>query len=502
MSTRLDRSKTGRSHPAAEDVVIRLDPPAPPKPRAVLSTGEPIKDARRSARAVYRLVGIGLSATDALCLSAALLLAYWVRYGTWFPDGYVGIGLVAIGLWMVVFRSFGLHAPDRLSPAEEFRRVFNASSVGLTLLVLTIFWSHTEFSRIWVAVAWVLSVVFELLARQIWRKYQYKLRVNGKLSLRTLIIGTNDEAGKLAHVLNKKGSGFAPLGYVVASGPLTSPDGLAVIGHLDDLRATIRSGAVDCLFVASTGINPDEMLAVSQAARQEKVSVRVSANLPQVLASRISVQPIGQTMAISLKPVHLTRTQIVLKRTFDLTAAGLLSILMLPVVGAIAIAVRLTSPGPVIFKQRRVTKGGRVFQMYKFRTMNDGAELPSDEIDPSAPFFKIIDDPRITRVGRYLRRWSLDELPQMWNVVKGDLSLVGPRPLPAEQVAANLTLLDPRHDVSAGVTGWWQISGRSTLSPQDALHLDLFYIENWSLAFDLYILMKTFGAIVARKGAY
>jgi lipopolysaccharide/colanic/teichoic acid biosynthesis glycosyltransferase len=101
-----------------------------------------------------------------------------------------------------------------------------------------------------------------------------------------------------------------------------------------------------------------------------------------------------------------------------------------------------------------------------------------------------------------LRRWSIDELPQLWNVVKGDLSLVGPRPLPAEQVAANLSLLGPRHDVHAGVTGWWQISGRSELSAEEALHLDLFYIENWSLAFDLYILMKTFGAIIARKGAY
>jgi exopolysaccharide biosynthesis polyprenyl glycosylphosphotransferase len=244
------------------------------------------------------------------------------------------------------------------------------------------------------------------------------------------------------------------------------------------------------------------MLAVSQAARQEKVSVRVSANLPEVLSSRISVQPIGTTMAISLKSAHLSRAQTIIKRGFDIIASSILILVTLPLWVAITIAVKIDSRGPVLFKQRRVTKGGHVFLMYKVRTMDDGAELPPDDDDPSVPFFKPVDDPRITGVGKFLRRWSLDELPQLWNVLKGDLSLVGPRPLPAEQVAANLDLLGPRHDVSAGLTGWWQISGRSSLSAEEALHLDLFYIENWSLAFDLYILMKTLGAILARKGAY
>jgi lipopolysaccharide/colanic/teichoic acid biosynthesis glycosyltransferase len=146
-----------------------------------------------------------------------------------------------------------------------------------------------------------------------------------------------------------------------------------------------------------------------------------------------------------------------------------------------------------------VTKDGRVFRMHKFRTMRTD---PDVSLDTTTPFFKLQSDPRLTRVGKFLRRFSLDELPQLWNVITGEMSLVGPRPLPADQVAANLDLMRPRQAVPAGVTGWWQINGRSLVTPEEALRLDLFYIENWSPTLDLYVLLKTFGAVVGRDGAY
>jgi lipopolysaccharide/colanic/teichoic acid biosynthesis glycosyltransferase len=150
-----------------------------------------------------------------------------------------------------------------------------------------------------------------------------------------------------------------------------------------------------------------------------------------------------------------------------------------------------------------VTRNGRVFEMYKFRTMvSDPGAIPGSA-DPSVAFFKLgDDDPRITPLGRILRRTSLDELPQLWNVLRGDMSLVGPRPLPAEQVRANTTLLDGRHDVRAGISGWWQVNGRSDLSIEQSVDMDLFYIDNWSIGLDLYILFKTFHAVVSRRGAY
>jgi lipopolysaccharide/colanic/teichoic acid biosynthesis glycosyltransferase len=155
----------------------------------------------------------------------------------------------------------------------------------------------------------------------------------------------------------------------------------------------------------------------------------------------------------------------------------------------------------VFFHQKRVTRGGRTFKMHKFRTMTIGASDATD-LDMSVPFFKLDQDPRITPIGHRLRKWSLDELPQLWNVICGEMSLVGPRPLPAEQVATNLELLGPRHEVSAGMTGWWQINGRSDVVPEEAVRLDTFYIENWSLTFDLYILLKTLSTVLERRGAY
>jgi lipopolysaccharide/colanic/teichoic acid biosynthesis glycosyltransferase len=157
----------------------------------------------------------------------------------------------------------------------------------------------------------------------------------------------------------------------------------------------------------------------------------------------------------------------------------------------------------VLFRQERVTEGGHTFRMYKFRTMtvqaDDGQGTSPDR---SAPFFKLKSDPRLTPLGRRLRKWSLDELPQLLNVLRGEMSLVGPRPLPAEQVSANVELLGPRHEVRAGITGWWQIQGRSTVGPEEAIQLDQVYIENWSPALDLYILVRTVGVLFKREGAF
>jgi lipopolysaccharide/colanic/teichoic acid biosynthesis glycosyltransferase len=186
----------------------------------------------------------------------------------------------------------------------------------------------------------------------------------------------------------------------------------------------------------------------------------------------------------------------ILKRAFDLVMASTALVVTLPLWAAIAVAIRLSSPGPVFFNQERVTKDGRVFRMHKFRTMRVDVDSP---VDASTPFFKLQADPRLTPVGRVLRRLSLDELPQFWNVLMGEMSLVGPRPLPADLVAANLELLSPRHEVPAGITGWWQVSGRRAVTPEEAVQLDLFYVQNWSLTLDLYILLKTFVAVLIEE---
>jgi exopolysaccharide biosynthesis polyprenyl glycosylphosphotransferase len=479
---------------------------------------EPLVESTEATRGagvgrLYARIAAGLAATDVLCLISALLVAWTVRFG-FIPltSGYAMALMLGAALWIPVFHAYGLYGIRHLSAAEEFRRVISAASTGALLVVLVSYWSKSELSREWVALTWAFAVVLELIGRRLWRARVFQLRSEGRLSVRTLIVGTNDEAGRLAAALSSPRLGFEPIGFVAASDDFVatsddhvSPSTQPVMGHLKGLSELVEEHGAECVFVASTAVSSKDALGIMQVSRRTGIEVRVSANLPQILASRLSVQPVGpEVMAISLKPVRLSGTQTVVKRGFDLAVSSLGMFVALPLLGAIALAIRLTSKGPVLFRQERITKGGRAFTVYKFRTMLvDGDQILREHgIDTSSPFFKIEDDPRLTGVGRILRKLSLDELPQLLNVIKGDMSLVGPRPLPADQVAANLELLGPRHEVPTGVTGWWQVNGRSSVAPEEALRLDLFYIENWSLSLDLYILLKTVGVLMARRGAY
>ncbi len=446
----------------------------------------------------YRQIAVGLAVSDALCMVVALSASHALRYPGRGVSAQEAIVLaVAPTVWIVVFYTFHLYAPQHLSPHEELRRVIGASGVGMVLLVMASYWSKASFSRAWVGLTWMLVLVLELLPRRWWRAYQWRLRVDGRLALRTLVVGTSLEADRLVEILQVADSGFHPLGHVVASDPTVPANRLPVLGRIGELDRLVPEHAADCLFVASTGITESDMSRVAQVARQAGVEVRVMANLPHMLTSRLAVLKVGKTIAVALRPVRLSGPQAALKRLIDLAVASLVLLLTLPVWPVIALAIRLDSRGPILFHQERVTKDGRVFRMHKFRTMRTG----DPALDTTRAFFKIESDPRITRVGGILRRLSLDELPQLWNVLTGEMSLVGPRPLPADQVAANSDLLAPRQVVPAGITGWWQINGRSRVTAEEALRLDLFYIENWSPTLDLYILAKTLGAVAGRQGA-
>ena len=278
------------------------------------------------------------------------------------------------------------------------------------------------------------------------------------------------------------------------------------MGMVADLRDVIREVGAECVFVAASALSANEMGYVAKAVRLEGVEVRVTATLPEVLSSRVAVQSLGGVTALSLRPVRLTGTQAVIKRAFDIVVAGLGLVLLSPVLAAIAVAVKVTSPGPVLFRQKRVGHRGRPFTMLKFRTMQVGADSMVEELRAEhgvdGLMFKMKDDPRVTRAGRFLRKVSLDELPQLINVVIGDMSLVGPRPPLPEEVTRYEDWQFDRLEVPPGISGLWQVSGRADLSFEDCVRLDLFYIENWSLAYDLYILAKTIPVLVSKRGAY
>ena len=459
-----------------------------------------VRDTRgRSVAAEYRRLSALLAAADYLLILASFLLAYLIRFGT-SPGRFAFLPVLVFGppAFVAVFAAFRLYSVQRFSQAEEFRRVFYAVTVGITGIVTASFWTKAQLSRLWIGYSWVLCLVLLMVARRLWHHYTWKARSRGRFSYRTLIVGNNDEAAHLAGVMATVPAGYAPIGYVPIEGGTADMGSLEAVESLDDLGKAVSDTGAECLFVASSALRPHDMALVSKVARLAKGEVRVSANIPEIISTRLSAQPFGGVMAFSVWPVRLTGIQAATKRTFDLVFGMLLLLPSLVLWPAIATAIKVDSRGPVVFRQTRVGRRGRPFAFLKFRTMMIGADAKPS----TGPLFKDRDDPRITRAGRVLRRWSLDELPQLFNVVRGDMSLVGPRPsLPAEVEHYEGWQRD-RLEVRPGMTGLWQVSGRSDLSFDDYVRLDLFYIENWSVAYDLYLLAKTVPAVLLGKGAF
>lgn len=403
-----------------------------------------------------------------------------------------------------VFALLRLYSLSSLSPAEEFRRVPVGVGLGMSLVVLTAFWLGRPISRIWVGVTWVLALVLVMATRRGWHWWMGKARARGILQVKTLIVGTNDEGRRLAHNIRGK-LGFRTVGFVSTGENYVRLDGLPV-WSFEDIQGAIRASGADSLFIAASAVSPGHIREASRAARRQDVALRISANVTQILSSRVMIQPIGQSLALSLRQVRLSGPQAALKRTFDVAVAGAVTLFTAPVWIAAAALVVLTSRGGVFYRQERIGREGRPFMIYKFRTMVAGAdqmlESLRDSNEASGPLFKVRDDPRITRVGRALRRWSLDELPQLLNVLRGEMSLVGPRPPLPREVDTYAEWHFDRLAVRPGMSGLWQVSGRSDLPFDEAVNLDLFYVENWSIGYDLFILLKTLPAVLARKGAY
>jgi exopolysaccharide biosynthesis polyprenyl glycosylphosphotransferase len=458
------------------------------------------------ARALGR-VGLAMLALDAVLLAASLALGHVIRFGlTWPPRSEVLAIAIAGPAWILVAAAWGLRRPHRLSGAEELRRVVAAVSTAVVLVWTAAFWWQAAVSRGWLGISWMLGTAALSGHHLAWRGVLERARARGRLRLRAAIVGTNAEGEQLARQLADSGA-FEPVGFVWTGLGDPRLDGLPRLGDVETICEGAASLEADCLFVAASAVSEGQMLGLIRAARRRGLELRVTTTLPGVYATRVTLQPIGPeggSVSLLVPPVRLSGPQAALKRLVDIavSAAGL--VLLSPVLAAIALAVKLDSPGPVLYRQVRATRHGRPFTMLKFRSMLPDAEadLRRRGVDVTRPFFKLEgEDPRITRVGRFLRRTSLDELPQLWNVLKGEMSLVGPRPLPIEQVRANLELLAARHEVRAGLTGWWQVKGRADLDTPEALRMDAFYVENWSLWLDLEILLRTVAVVLRGEGA-
>ncbi|HMH46814.1 MAG TPA: sugar transferase, partial [Solirubrobacteraceae bacterium] len=322
---------------------------------------------------------------------------------------------------------------------------------------------------------------------------------------RAVIVGTGKHIGDLAHAL-----GDAPHSPIEVVGFLSpnalAANGLQALGSLDDLQEVLGSQRIDELIIADPDFPQVDAVELIDQCHQRGVRVRLAPSTMELLIHRAEFVP-GQSVPLfELGPPVFEGVDFALKRTFDLLGASILLILLSPLLLAIVIAVRVSSRGPILYRSTRRGIGQQPFPCLKFRTMHTHAEERQADLEElneaSGALFKIRDDPRLTRVGSLLRRFSLDELPQLVNVLRGEMSLVGPRPLPQRDYEMLEDWHRKRYLVLPGITGLWQVSGRSELDFDDLVNLDFIYLEHWSLALDLTILLKTVPAVISRRGAY
>lgn len=455
---------------------------------------------------------------DLLLVLAGFWLAAYVRFQTDFlgeaepAADYFGIIFATVPLWIGIFAFTGLYEQLR-SGSEEVKRVFHGVNLGIVAMILTSFFlAERDFSRGFTATAWLSCLVTITAGRIGMRRALRTIRKRGFLQVPMLIVGLNEEARAIARTLTRcPWIGYTPVGFVAANGELNgkkvgSIDGLPVWGTAPDIGRAVDRASASAVLVASSAVPEEKLARLYRDLQDHDVEVRVSAGLLNIAASRVAVEPLDGVPVLVLRKIQLARPQAFLKRAFDFGVGFATTALFSPVLIAVSIAVKMSSPGPVFYRQKRVGQYGREFGMLKFRSMITGADQMLSELqaqnEADGLLFKIREDPRVTKVGKFLRRWSLDELPQLLNVVTGHMSLVGPRPPLPEEVARYDDWLRGRVQVKPGMTGLWQVSGRHELTFEDYVRYDLFYVENWSILFDIHILWRTLPAVLSRAGAH
>jgi exopolysaccharide biosynthesis polyprenyl glycosylphosphotransferase len=407
-------------------------------------------------------------------------------------------------LTALLFARSGLYAQRALRPglSRIVGSLFQVAFVALIFAVVSgehfssyyLFWSTLAFSILYIA---GYRAIYERVTLVALRAAGYQRRA--------LIVGSGSQVGDVAHAL--KDVQHAPIEVVGFLSPRPLADnGLRPLGTLQSLQHVLGEERVDEVIIADPDFPQDDAVELVDQCHQRGVRVRLAPSTMEILIHRAEFVP-GQSVPLfELGPPVFEGIDFALKRTFDIVGASVLLVLFSPLLLAITLAVRFSSRGPVVFRSTRRGIGQRPFPCLKFRTMHTNAEERQADLEAlneaSGALFKIREDPRLTPVGRLLRRFSLDELPQLINVLRGDMSLVGPRPLPERDYAMLEDWHRKRYLVLPGITGLWQVSGRSELDFDDLVHLDFIYLERWSLALDLTILLKTIPAVFMRRGAY
>jgi exopolysaccharide biosynthesis polyprenyl glycosylphosphotransferase len=422
--------------------------------------------------------------------------------------GFAALAAVMLPVWLAVFSSQRLYNTRFIGRRiDEVRRILNATFLGSMAMALGAYFGGLDVPRDRIVEVFVLVTALMIAEREVARRLFRSLRLKGHLVRDVVIAGANSEGRELAAMLRSDPwLGYRVLGFV--DDTATDPEpvaGVPLLGTIADAADLLNARSRASVIVAASAIESATTNRLARDLLDRGVHVELSSTLRDIASQRLVVRPLGRFPVVYVEPVQRDGWRRVAKRTFDLTLAALGTLVTAPILAVAAVAIKVDSPGPVVFRQVRVGRNGRPFRVYKLRTMCVDAEerraelLEANEAD--GPLFKMENDPRVTRVGAFLRKASIDEIPQLWNVLKGEMSLVGPRPALPHETEAWDPLLTQRLRVTPGITGMWQVNGRSDTSFEDYTRLDLYYVDNWSLLIDLAILGKTLPVVLAQRGA-
>ena len=444
------------------------------------------------------------------------LAASWFRSLLFDDDpadllSHVALLPFVLALWMFFLTFFGAYRSPRMTSALQYAwAVTRGVAVGLASLLTILFLFKVQYVSRVVVVTFAAADLLALVGIRLGVVWYFRRSLRrGEYFRRILIVGSGTRAKRLAETLLQNSEwGIRIVGHLdpdptrVGEGVLES----SVLGTVGDISSVLKANVIDEVILAVPRAMIPDVDKIAQACEEEGVKLCIMADVFDVHAVRTRLVALGPIPLLTLEPVAQEEWKLLVKRLMDLAIAALMVPLLLPVIGLIVLAIKLDSPGPVYFVQERVGRRKRRFRMLKFRTMVQDADRRQAEVEhlneATGPIFKIANDPRITRVGRALRRSSLDELPQLFHVLTGEMSLVGPRPMSIRDVDLfDQGIQRKRFSVKPGLTCLWQISGRSDLPFSKWLELDLAYIERWSLGLDLKILFKTLPAVLSGRGA-
>jgi exopolysaccharide biosynthesis polyprenyl glycosylphosphotransferase len=466
---------------------------------------------------MFRRVGIRLALLlgDLITISLALYIATWIRPQLWFgqplkPEDVKlawPVYVLALLIWGAGFLLTDVYnLPKNLRFADELQRLTIAHAAASLAFAGALYFSYRQVSRLQILsfalISFIMLIAFRVVFRLILRLFGDK-RYGTR---RVLIVGAGSVGREVANmVVEHRWTGLRMIGFL-DDNPEADTIGYPHFGPLEQTIALVREQHINEVIFALPRHAHTKLANLVAELQALKVNVRVVPDFFDLVFLRSVVEDFGGMPLVTLREPALDPFQRLVKRLFDLLVASIGLVVTLPVMGVIAILIRLDSPGPVIFKQQRVGENGRLFSMYKFRTMIHDAETRQPELVQTTAdgtfIHKFYDDPRVTRVGRFLRRTSLDELPQLANILSGEMSLVGPRPELPWLVDKYEPWQRKRFEVPQGLTGWWQVNGRADKPMHQHTEDDLYYIKNYSLWLDIQILWRTIKAVFDRRGAY